>query len=88
MVQLLERPPISMVPAFTHNRRHMLDRRHSLSSLIHKYRWLPAVMLKLGVAFLIILLATWWQKNPPGWTHLGALSGEAAYRWHGFHRIG
>jgi hypothetical protein len=53
------------------------------------YRWLPAAALKLGVACLIILLiTTWLEKNPGRWTHLSARSGEAAYRWHGFHRIG
>jgi hypothetical protein len=87
MFQLLAKPTVLVTPFPKNNRRLTFDRRRSLSSLIDMYRWLSAVTLKLGAALLIILIATWWQKAPTRASYHGALSGEAVYRWDGFHRI-
>ena len=47
-----------------------------------------AITLKLcGAFFFVLLVAAWWSQAPWHPVHLGAFSGEAAYHWHGFHRI-
>jgi hypothetical protein len=86
MVHLLDNPAAIISLTLTHNRRHTLDRRRSFSSLVTLLRRFSAVTLKLGAALVIILLAAHWQRPPSRVAHHGALSGEAAYRWHGFYR--
>jgi hypothetical protein len=68
-------------------RRQTLDRRHRLVSLIEFYRWLSAVTLKIGGMGAIIILAMWWQKSPSRAALSHVVPQEAAYHWHGFHRV-
>ena len=87
MNSLLERPAICVLPTTAHDRRFTFDRRHDVPTLIDRYRWLSAMSLKLMGAFLIVGVIAWRQMTPAHPLYHGALSGEAVYHWHGFHRV-
>ena len=71
----------------TSNRRHILDRRSKLSSLIEFYRWISALTLKISGVVIIAFFVVWWQKAPSRAPSRSVVNSEHAYRWHGFHRV-